>query len=485
MEEMNIYTLLTIIRGFSNEITVRALSNDLGISYSTLARCKNGVWPRSVTRDAMKNVLDDCKDRFFKGNGEALAKSVLLQLNGKDIETSWLQDALAKSGYDGFVSDLLAYAEDAEAYISFHKKQAETAAKDTAQNSSKRTQHKSEVFFAIPIALILLVGMFNVSLTSMLGWAANNRLAFFVVSLLIALLPALCGVAIDSPLAWRAYKSEHPDTPLSLRSFALVAKFGDVDSVQPGAGRFNFALEFFLYQPVCNICGMLCYVALFSFLLTLPDFFLFFSKHEWTEFFKVGIVVAYFIAYAHMRSQSTRTVYDVQGTTMIENPDTYLPTRAHVCANAVHLVWTISLLIVLLLSLIAYSIVGFRTLSMPSLMLWPYLHSMAFFFFACTSRLAIRLRAACTGVLLPGVAATSAGFLLLSVACYLPSAGTVLMCTACVLFTLVALAWVRTHSSSDHAEWISESRESGTYSVAVAASIFILLVIGFATSAFL
>ena len=60
MEELTIYTLISMIRSFSNEITIKALAHKLGISYSTLARCKNGIWPPSITFDAMKNVIDGC-----------------------------------------------------------------------------------------------------------------------------------------------------------------------------------------------------------------------------------------------------------------------------------------------------------------------------------------------------------------------------------------------------------------------------------------
>jgi len=57
LEEITIHTLTQLIRGFSNEITAKGLASQLGVSYSTLARCKNGVWPRSITNDALRRAF--------------------------------------------------------------------------------------------------------------------------------------------------------------------------------------------------------------------------------------------------------------------------------------------------------------------------------------------------------------------------------------------------------------------------------------------
>lgn len=477
MEEMNIYTLLTIIRGFSNEITVRALADKLSISYSTLARCKNGAWPRSITRDAMRAVIEECRDRFFDGSDEALARSVLLQLNGKGIDTAPLERIVEKQNYSEFVSDLLAYAEDSAAYLLTH-----TCDSEAVQIEPSRLT--TEVFFAIPIAIVLLVGLFNVSLASMFDWASTHRAVFIGISVLIALLPTLFGLLIDAPLAWHAYRQEHRDATFTLHAFSRVARFGDTQGVSSGAGRFNLSWEYFVYQPLCNLLGMMCYVALFLFELTLPGFDSFFVDHEWSEFFKVGIVVAYFVACSHMRAQSKAVSKPEQTPDLADNPDNYLPTRVHIWANTAHLVWTISLLIVLLLGLIAYSIVQARSIETPLLMLWPYLCSMAFYFHACASPLAIRLHAKSVGVLFPGVLATSAGFTLLTVMCYLPSIGAAAMCTSCAAFSFAAYAWARVMSKDEDAVWFREGQKTGTYSVAIATSILVLLIIGFATSAF-
>ena len=482
MDEMNIYTLLTIIRGFSNEITVRALSDKLSISYSTLARCKNGAWPRSITRDAMRAVIEECRDRFFGGSDEALARSVLLQLNGKGINTAPLERIVEEQDYNQFVSDLLAYAEDSEAYLSAHTPEIEI--EQVEQTETAPSQRTTEILFAIPIAIVLLVGIFNVSLASMFEWASTHKGAFVGVSVLIALSPTLCGLLVDAPLAWHAYKEGHPDATLTLHAFSRVARFGDTEGVSSGAGRFNLSREYFVYQPLCNLLGMMCYVALFLFELTLPGFDSFFVDHEWSEFFKVGIVVAYFVACSHMRAQSKAVSKAEQTPDLTDNPDNYLPTRVHIWANTAHLVWTISLLIVLLLGLIAYSIIHVRSIETPLLMLWPYLCSIAFYFHACASPLAIHLHAKSVGVLFPGVLATSAGFTLLTVMCYLPSTGTIAMCASCLAFSLAAYAWVHTMSKYEEAAWFLEGQKTGAYSIAIAASILILLIIGFATAAF-
>lgn len=171
----------------------------------------------------------------------------------------------------------------------------------------------------------------------------------------------------------------------------------------------DLTIPYLVHQPICNLCGMMCCIAMLNFLLSLPGFLEFFVSHSWTEFFKVGIVAASFIAYGHTRDQHRKRIVEPMDEAT-ENPDNYLPTRVHVWANAVHLVWTVSLLMILALGFVACGIAMWRTMGMPLLVLWPFAQGMLFFWYASASKPAKRIHATAVGLLFPGVACTSAGF---------------------------------------------------------------------------
>ena len=112
MEELTIYTLTSMIRSFSNEITTKALAHKLGISYSTLARCKNGIWPPSITFDAMKNVIDGCLAEYFSDDTDAFVGSALGFLKRSQIETESLREQYDVYGFDAFVTMLICAAKN-------------------------------------------------------------------------------------------------------------------------------------------------------------------------------------------------------------------------------------------------------------------------------------------------------------------------------------------------------------------------------------
>ena len=533
MEEPTIQNLLTAIRGFSNEVTVRALADKLGISYSTVSRCKNGLWPRSLTLGAMLSVLDECRGRFFDGDGQALAASVLAQYAAQGIGAEalgTLEEALAEGGYDTFVSALLAQASAKRngQTVGGREVEAPTVTQAPAQQDASATQaaptardapatpnvltartaispattagvsigdasearpapataitgtRANDLVLALPLAAVLLMGLLNVSLADLFVWAMGHRAEFVGISLVIALLPAVCGVFVDSPLAWRTYKETHPDATFSPRAFARVAKFGDVQGMAAGAGRFNLTAAYLVHQPLCNLGSMMCYVALLAFLLDLPGFAGFFLEHEWIEYLKVAVVAAFLLSFGHMREQQKLPPADPEREPLRDNPDTFLPTRVHVWANMIHLVWTISLLIVLLMSYLIYSIVDFRTQSLPALVLWPYLQAILFYAHTCASPLAARLRTVSVGMLLPCIAATSAAFALSAAICYLPSWVSVVLGACGLLFTGLAHAWTRARARTEDSahDWFEAGRSFGVYAVAMTATVLTLVLLG-------
>ena len=111
MEALTIHTLITMIRSFSNEITTTGLARKLGISYSTLARCKNGVWPPSITFDAMKSIFDGCLSEVFSDDADAFVHSALGFLSRENIATASLQKRFEDGGYDAFVTELICDAQ--------------------------------------------------------------------------------------------------------------------------------------------------------------------------------------------------------------------------------------------------------------------------------------------------------------------------------------------------------------------------------------
>ena len=500
MHDVDIYALLMAIRGFSNEITVRGLADKLDISYSTLARCKNGVWPRSLKLSAMRDVLEECRERFFEDDGEAMARAMLLQFKDRDANVSPLETALADGGYEQFVETLLLTAHTprtraasktqpskteqrgeqppkSEAKAEVHDESEPPAPTEPEQGKQSRHARIHDVLILLPFAAVLLAGVCNLSFSAMLPWIRDHQAACAIGLFVIALSPVLTGTFVDSPVAWRTFARTHPNAQRTQEAYHAVAKYGDVGRVEPRAGRFNLTMPYVLYQASCNVTGAMCVISLYSFLFTLPGFEGYLARNEWTEFFKVGIVVAYFIAYAHAREQIKRPRPTVPGSEMDENPDNYLPSRVHVWANSLHLVCVISMIIALLLTMIAYTIANFQQMAAPLLILWPYLQAMLFLVQSSASPAARRIHATSVGIMAPGVLASAIGTAALVTISFLPSWRTAVICAVCAASAIIMLAW-QAHERRVAPEWLVEGRQSRFYGIAIPAAVAMLLFLG-------
>ena len=157
----------------------------------------------------------------------------------------------------------------------------------------------------------------------------------------------------------------------------------------------------------------------------------------------------------------------------------------HVWANCLHLVWTTSIQVMLLPAMVAYGIARAQEAPAPVPIPPPYLATMAFFAVSCASPYAIRTHATGVGVLVPGVGAASLGVVAYVLGCYRPGPGSAVACLACALGLCAALAWTKAVKRMGMGEWLVEKRGSGAYSLAIAAGLAVLLVIGIVTSAIL
>ncbi|MDO4536865.1 MAG: hypothetical protein Q4B54_01805 [Coriobacteriales bacterium] len=552
MEQPTIHTLVMMIRGFNNAVTVKGLAAQLDISYSTLARCKNGVWPRAITFDAMRGALYDCRERFFGNDDDAIEQSMVRYLRLNNIETSTLEAIYAREGFESFVTELLQWASQPETYcvrstdsdeqddpeevtVEFSEPDpADMKELEHASNADKvvmsndvgssapafkptspaedmsrelavewntgagnltnslpigsvwRSVNRSTtvLYSMIPISLILLLGLFGVPVGQLLSWAASHRPAFLGISLGIALFPLATAFLVDAPLAWHEYKHTHPNVEFSFYSFALVAKYGDTNEVIPGKGRVSIFWPRCSYQTLCNVLGALIYISLLVFLESLPGFDAFLTSHQWSEFYKVGIVVAFLVSFEQLRGcvmQPRPATCD----TLIENPDNYLPTRAHVWANTMHLAWSISLSCTLLLCLITYSINNFRMMEAPLFMLLPIYCGMLFFAQAYASPYAIEAQCTDGGAFVPCVIASSVGFIALLVTCYLPSWQGLVLCMACLASVIWAFLWQDKIMRTENASWLEQGKHASSYSVYFVIALAGMLVIGILTSAFI
>ena len=491
MDTLNIKTLTDVIRDFDSEVTVNKLSFDLDISYSTFARAnRNGSWPRSLTTGAMLNVLTGYCNRYFGGDGKAMADFMLSRFRAQGLETAALEEALRQEGFDGYLSELMAQVQDPQpgGAVARMVPSANIAAAPVDSFPPESTEpsilNTRNVALALPVGVVLLVGVLNVSLTSALSWAIHNLGAFICISVAIALLPAVVGVVVDAPLAWFSYRNENPDTPFTWGAYKHVAKFGAPEGIVAGAGRFNLTWPYLVFQPICNLAGMMCYVALLVAVLELPGFEDFLLSHEWIEYFKVGIVVSYYVAYAVMRDQRQKPLTASLDSLICENPDNYELSRPHVWANIIHLTWTYSLLIVLLLILFAYSVTHFRAYAAPAIFIWPYLQGILFFFFMSVTSYAVKARSTGVGVFLSGVLTESIGFGLLAIVFYLPSVGGLLLCACCAVCLAAAFTWLRSACHGEVGEWFSQVKYARVYTVVITATIVVLLVLGLVTFAF-
>lgn len=164
MGELNIAVLIGMIRDFDAGVIDQWIWDGLEVSESTYYRCKkSGIWPRSVKRKAMVELFDQCRDRFFGGNGDALAKTALEYLEGCGIDASGLVEARAQGGYDAFVKELVAEARDSRN-------------RDGEMRSSARPGFSGPaaafLVAMVLVAVLLFVGLLNIPLGGLIAWAA-------------------------------------------------------------------------------------------------------------------------------------------------------------------------------------------------------------------------------------------------------------------------------------------------------------------------
>ncbi|MDO4538288.1 MAG: hypothetical protein Q4B54_09020 [Coriobacteriales bacterium] len=447
-------------------------------------------------------MLDDYRTRYFAGDGQALANFVLAQLRMRDIETGALQDTLEQDGYDAFIVELLAQVHMAcskgtQERLLASEKPAEhqegvEPPNDTTDEITEKAAPTNEAHseralkLAIlpPTVAVLLMGLLNFSLTQTFTWAVNHRPMYMILSVVIAVLPALLGILVDAPIAWHAYIKENEGVPFSWEAFRRVAKYGAPQGIVAGAGRFNLTLPYLAYQPICNLITVACHQSLFSLMLALPGFEEYFCSHRWIEYLKAGIAISFFISWEFLRDQCKKPLVGDPESEICENPDNYLPSRVHMWANTFCLVWTITIIIVGLISVLAYGLKNFRSLPVPAELAFTYAQAMLFYAYSNLSPYAVKTQATGIGTLVPGVLAISIGFALMSITCFLPSLAGVFLCIACAACSFATLIWKRSAKESGMASWLATWRTTGIYPVVVTATIFGLLALGFFTLSF-
>jgi hypothetical protein len=520
MAQLEFKVLTDIIRDFDSEVTVNRLSNHLKVSYSTFARAnRSGIWPPSLTNGVVLAVLKDYCDRYFDGDQQAQADFILLHLNAAGIETRALEEALFEDGYDAFLAELVAQVHNPRPegarvrLLPSLKQQIDEAGKQTAKENGHDVEEsghrqvvedepaieravsgptsqayaadrKRQLVLFAPYAVILFIGVLNPLFADFVTWHMRNNGIHALYTAVFAVAPALAGALIDAPIAWHAYKKAHPAAQFSLHDFARVAKFGAPQGIVPGMGRFNLTLPYLTYQPVCNLITSAACQTLFALLLGLPGFEEFFLHCEWLEYLKAAVLIACFVVYQFTLDQCRKPLVGDIDSNVCENPDNYLPTRVHMWVNNLFLVFSVSRIIVFLISLFAYSALNFRTIETPPLMVVLYLLSVAFFAFSSASPYAVKTRATGVGIFLPAVLFISVGFAALSLTCYVASLTQAGLLVAIALCLSACLAWYLRAKRGAHEIWISAWSHSGSYPTVVTATIFILLFFAFVTRAF-
>ena len=517
MAQLEFKVLTDIIRDFDTEITVNRLSNDLKMSYSTFARAnRSGIWPPSLTNGVMLAVLKDYGVRYFDGDNQAQADFMLLYLNAKSIETRALEEALFEDGYDAFLAELVAQvhnpqpdgacvrllpslkqqpeaeeqAVEENEYEVVETEQAVVEDEPTIdQTSSDSTNpvytvdRKHQLLLFAPYAMVLFIGVLSPLFADFVTWHMRNNNIHAPYAAIFAIVPALVGILIDAPIAWHTYKKAHPTAEFSLHDYARVAKFGAPQGVVPGMGRFNLTVPYLTYQPVCNLITYAACQTLFALLLSLPNFEEFFLHCQWVEYLKAAVLVSCFVVYQFTIDQCRKPLVGDIDSNVCENPDNYLPSRVHMWANNLFLVWSVARIIVFLISLFAYSALNFRTIETPPLMVLLYLFAVAFFAFSSASPYAVKTRATGVGIFLPAVFFISVGFAALSLTCYAPSPTQAGLLAAIALCLSACLAWYSRARRGAHEVWISAWIHTGSYPTVVTAMIFILLILAFITRA--
>ena len=220
---------------------------------------------------------------------------------------------------------------------------------------------------------------------------------FFSLALFIAISTIIFGI-VDSGIAVLIYNQKNKNSEkLNYKEIYMIAKYGDIDKIIQGSGRYDLGTSHILYSLFCNITGALCALALYSFLKTLNDFDSFVRSSHFATVANIALLFVLILVFVNSFLLFTREPME-EFHDIVENPDTLRISRLSVIANNIHIAVNVFFSSMGILFAFIYGFSGYNVkISMSPMFGLVLIGLYSYLWFSSTSPYAVEFNAQCAG----------------------------------------------------------------------------------------
>ena len=273
-----------------------------------------------------------------------------------------------------------------------------TNVKNRYINNIKENWNYIFLCFVCLILGSIIFSIYRISAIDIFVWMKNLSPALFsFLTLFIAVSTVLFGL-IDTGIAVFIYNTKNSRyEKLTYKDIYMIAKYGDIDRIIQGRGRYDLGISHICYSLFCNITGALCALALYSYLKAQENLDTFILSKDFSIVANTALIFVLILvsvnSFLLFTREPMKDFHDIE-----ENPDTLKITRLSVIANNIHIAVNIFFSSMGILFSFMYGFSSYNVMGNISPMFCLVLIGLySYLWFSSTSPYAVEFNAQCAG----------------------------------------------------------------------------------------
>ena len=273
-----------------------------------------------------------------------------------------------------------------------------TNVKNRYINNIKENWNYIFLCFVCLILGSIIFSIYRISAIDIFVWMKNLSPALFsFLTLFIAVSTVLFGL-IDTGIAVFIYNTKNSRyEKLTYKDIYMIAKYGDIDRIIQGRGRYDLGISHICYSLFCNITGALCALALYSYLKAQENLDTFILSKDFSIVANTALIFVLILvsvnSFLLFTREPMKDFHDIE-----ENPDTLKITRLSVIANNIHIAVNIFFSSMGILFSFMYGFSSYNVMGNISPMFCLVLTGLySYLWFSSTSPYAVEFNAQCAG----------------------------------------------------------------------------------------
>ena len=273
-----------------------------------------------------------------------------------------------------------------------------TNVKNRYINNIKENWNYIFLCFVCLILGSIIFSIYRISAIDIFVWMKNLSPALFsFLTLFIAVSTVLFGL-IDTGIAVFIYNTKNSRyEKLTYKDIYMIAKYGDIDRIIQGRGRYDLGISHICYSLFCNITGALCALALYSYLKAQENLDTFILSKDFSIVANTALIFVLILvsvnSFLLFTREPMKDFHDIE-----ENPDTLKITRLSVIANNIHIAVNIffssmGILFSFMYGFSSYNVIGNISPMFCLVLIGLY----SYLWFSSTSPYAVEFNAQCAG----------------------------------------------------------------------------------------